>query len=474
MWVRDSLSSFEAAQCPGGSYRFARKAWSKMHIDDRKEWIHNIQEGKLFSCKPPSLSDLQSMQAGRKVRSVPFNEGPVKEKSDKTDNAKNGTRGGMLTWHGRWGHDIDEVKDIMAMRAPPHIMVERIQKNVFYKELWQSFKEFVKTVMRRDGWPEFSLKMEVSLHRRQSENIVHFHACMTEHTGYHIKHENKYWEFAGAVPHFVPLQAKGPRQAEKAKFRLHYYVQAPKIGTVFVATNLTLDGVIDATLIYQLWRQRKMLGCVARAQIQYQRCPSAKTWLEYIEFHENREQAAREEALRQVLALSLPLSRFKDLPVVKDWMCLYIDHWGKATRFKFLVLNGPSQMGKTRFAESLWGQQMTLVTSCQGVRSPNLKNFQRARHRCIVFDEASSAMVVNNKQLFQAGLDLCQLGQSQCNQHSYTTWLYAIPLIISTNDWLRDITDEGEKHWLEANSVLVEVTEPLFFQNQRAICDGDV
>ena len=92
--------------------------------------------------------------------------------------------------------------------------------------------------------------------------------------------------------------------------------------------------------------------------------------------------------------------------------------------------------------------------------------------RCIVYDEASHDMVVANKQVFQAGLDEVMLGQSACNEHAYSAWLYAVPMVVSTNNWLLGATEE-EVSWLQKNLIVVDVTEPMWWEeNILALVDG--
>ena len=122
-----------------------------------------------------------------------------------------------------------------------------------------------------------------------------------------------------------------------------------------------------------------------------------------------------------------------------------------------------------RVTRHISGAKCTHSSSCQD--EPNLKDFSRAI-RCIVYDEASHDMVVANKQVFQAGLDEVMLGQSACNEHAYSAWLYAVPMVVSTNNWLLGATEE-EVSWLQKNSIVVDVTEPMWWEeNILALVDG--
>ena len=117
--------------------------------------------------------------------------------------------------------------------------------------------------------------------------------------------------------------------------------------------------------------------------------------------------------------------------------------------------------GKTRYAVNLFGSSRTLVMPCQGVTAPDLRTFSRSEHKAIVMDEADYQMVIGNKALFQSGLEQVSLGQSTCNAHVFQVWLYAVPLIVSCNEWMEG-ADANERAWLDKNSVVVNVTEPLW------------
>lgn len=187
----------------------------------------------------------------------------------------------------------------------------------------------------------------------------------------------------------------------------------------------------------------------------------ARGYVNEVEMHMAWQAEKRDASMRALVVSLIPLKPSRVVPEVLNWMQSFQEQWGKSTRFPFLVLDGPSQFGKTMFAKSLFGPERTLVLSCQGVAQPNVKGFDRGKHAAIVMDEADHLMVFNNKQLFQSGLDAIMLAQSTCQGHAYSVWLYAVPIIVSTNDWRRTATPE-QKAWLDANSVVVAVQEPLW------------
>ena len=69
-----------------------------------------------------------------------------------------------------------------------------------------------------------------------------------------------------------------------------------------------------------------------------------------------------------------------------------------------LVLRGEFMLGRSSFANSLFGKENTLLVKCQRSESelPSLRDFDESKHCCIVFEESVHIQVFNCKDLFQA------------------------------------------------------------------------
>ena len=98
---------------------------------------------------------------------------------------------------------------------------------------------------------------------------------------------------------------------------------------------------------------------------------------------------------RKLIALSA--KDFKPWPSqVKEWMLQY---QVPQERYKLLVLHGPSCTGKSKMARNLYGEDDTLVVDCQHADHPDLRSFERGKHKAILLDEVSSpAFIVANKK----------------------------------------------------------------------------
>ncbi len=170
-----------------------------------------------------------------------------------------------------------------------------------------------------------------------------------------------------------------------------------------------------------------------------------------------------EHHLAAVAVIATALMPFLTIPEVEEWRRQYADPaFEHITRFKFLVLEGESRWGKTRFACALFGILLTYVCQCQGVKQPHLSRYDRRRHKAIVLDEPSAELVENCKAFLQAGVDGCELYQSPTQR--FTRWfcVYKVPIIICTNQWFTPDMDPSLVRWIKENSVHYYVNDYLY------------
>ena len=78
-----------------------------------------------------------------------------------------------------------------------------------------------------------------------------------------------------------------------------------------------------------------------------------------------------------------------------------------------MVLDGPSRIGKTAYAMSLFGKAAALEVNCMGETNPQLQSFRHYTHKCVLLDEAASELVLLNRKLFQAPNSMVQFGAEQ-------------------------------------------------------------
>ena len=103
----------------------------------------------------------------------------------------------------------------------------------------------------------------------------------------------------------------------------------------------------------------------------------------------------------------------------------------------------------------------------KGVEDPPLRAFSRVKHRLILFDEASTYMVLKNKRLFQAPNTPVIVGSSPTNALAYSVYLGDTLLVVSSNEWERELSamPDIQRDWLVGNMVFVSVQEKLYLEN---------
>lgn len=236
---------------------------------------------------------------------------------------------------------------------------------------------------------------------------------------------------------------------------------------VFARVHTSLeDFMVDPRNILLLWRARKLSHAQAIEQLHLCRGFNTKggvAEVEYIMAWEKR-QAAEKERKRLTQMLSTSMRPFITHDVVEKWKQQYMpSSYGNIRRFELLLLRGPSRMGKTCYAESLFGEEFTLVVQCQGLDGdlPSLREFDRDVHRCIVFDEIEQSQVLKNKALFQAGKNIVDLAQSRCGGFRYSIWPYQIAMICCSNKFAMSVEegleDPEDENWLRGNVRIAEL-----------------
>ena len=208
-----------------------------------------------------------------------------------------------------------------------------------------------------------------------------------------------------------------------------YYVQAPKVGHLFhTGTKMAYeDYPVSAEWVWNVLQSKKMDEEVGRTElVKRSKCltrhlPNLDRLIQESVALDLKAEISREEKI-----LERVRTPFKQIPEVT---ALVQDLQVPRERWTFLVLDGPSHMGKTMFVMSLFGKHKTLEINCAGEADPALHEFKHQVHRCILFDEAEPEMVNKYRKLFQAPSARGELSRSigalvsSCAQLSHLSWM---------------------------------------------------
>ena len=243
-----------------------------------------------------------------------------------------------------------------------------------------------------------------------------------------------------------------------------WYLQGPKVSTVYVkGTHQPFDDYpVNPLWIFRALQGEKTLFVPAREAMM--RIPAGLPRnLEALDRWQRERcqrlvMAAVEERSRAVRASARPFRRF---PVVELWKAQYEQ---TLDRYRFLVLEGPSRMGKTAFVYSLVESACCYEMNLSGGANPDLREYDANVHRLLFFDECTPQQTVANKKLFQAGVRLVSLNTSATNMYAIKVYVGGKMMVCASNDWsaqLRRMPKE-DADWVVANSYVLHVTAPMW------------
>jgi hypothetical protein len=272
-------------------------------------------------------------------------------------------------------------------------------------------------------------------------------------------------EFQGVLPDRGLLSAQGRGRSKAASVAAgHYYVAGPKVGQVFMAC--THEAFRHYT-VNPMWIANNVQSgkfSVADARKQFVLCGKnlahnlANLSLQEREMASIALQDRKDHVWAELRRLVRPSKTYPD---VDRWL------WKQThIRFRqpFLVLEGPSCLGKTQFAMSLVAPGKGLEVNCCACPEPDLRSFRSMTHELILFDEASPELVLRQHKLFQAPAVDVTLGASTTNCHAYTVWVHSVKMVVASNTWNTDadVCKPLDRAWLRENSVVLTVREPMW------------
>ena len=134
-------------------------------------------------------------------------------------------------------------------------------------------------------------------------------------------------------------------------------------------------------------------------------------------------------------------------------------------RYKFLVLSGPSRVGKTVYAQSLCPDQLpTLEMNCAAGTEPDMRAYRLSKHGLLIFDEIEADAVASQRKLFQAQSVPVQLGCIAANSHSYEVFVWRKRMVLCSNNWDSSLSQlqAADQEWIHANSIVLHVASPMW------------
>ena len=400
------------------------------------------------------LRDMEGMQGDLVAELSPFCQ----------KDARQGTF--LFTWQGPWGIMNSDDAPLIPERDPDKV-AQHVSTSAWGAGLVQQVRGFVddrvgQLVAREWGW---SLEVCTRTLKDTGEIRVHLHmwinfgACNLSARARVVPRD---FRFMGAAPHRSPWH--GRCHGGSNVYGGLFYVQAAKIGVVAQDGNreMHVDYAVLPQWVFSLYVARKMLAPVAR-ELLIRGGLSARAYVGELDFVEENKRAAEHRAEQVALLDQLRGQErpYRVVPEVTQWLSEFEE---LRDRYRFLVLDGPSRTGKSRFATGLVGIGRALVVDCHNAPEPNLRSFRRGEHDLVLFDECPASLVASCRKVFQSSIQPAGLGASATNQYAYSAWLHRVKLVVASNSFAEGMStlSRSDQDWLRHNMVYVRVDSPLF------------
>lgn len=448
--------------------------WGRLDVGEKAQWLLAASNGRSVFPVPAD-----TMDSGPTIRL------PVGCTRSMVDEHQRYC-GMLLTWHGQWGFSDANVQQVVESFAGVEETLSAVLSELpYYQSLGKEFFAFCLQALPKCGLSQLSVSVEHCT-KGNSPERVHLHAYMS---GGRVRLHAQLFELLEfqevAVCHvaFCGYAQKGDKSGEnfakegnKQKWwstgrsaEGHYYLQFQKVGSLYRDTNYKKfeDFAVPARWIMNQYKQRKMAASTALSELVECRDRVRGSFAELeFQIQKQSEKMITEMEMKAKEEYQKHMRPFMSIPgSVMQWMQQYNACSVQTKKFRFmpLVLDGETRFGKSSWAMSFFGVANTLVVNCQNITHPNLLPWKQNpfKYKAILFDEGSWPLIFENKMLFQAGINSVDLGQSQTNINAYKVFVRGVPMIVTSNQFWKDVSDEARRY-LSQNIVYYEVTKPCY------------
>ena len=380
------------------------------------------------------------------------------------------TKGVLLTWmFPRSSADVSSVVDDEEPTALREL-VRRLRLLASVQTLWKEFQQHAQSCLRLSGGQDVAVCLEVCPDTWETKGGVqlHGHAFLKASTGELRAKNLSTFEFQATKPHLSQtvggVLCSSTSRTSWAGF--FYCCILEKSGTLFSeASKLPFKGfLVQPNWILNLVQSRKLEIDIARTLLV--QCVNASRHVKELEAHERH---LEEEAVQKAQAEAYRLlgATLKQQKTYEEADAFVKQFAAPAHRYKFLVLSGPSRVGKTAFARSLCTSGFeTLEVNCASGAEPDLRAYRLSKHDLILFDEIQAQQVADQRKLFQAQSAPVQLGCSATNCHSYEVFVWRKKMVLASNNWFSSLAaaSDADRAWIVANSIVLVIDQPMWIE----------
>ena len=387
------------------------------------------------------------------------------------DTKRNLGKSVMMTFNGDWGlRSNDAWIDTTGMTQ--NAAIAKLRDDIDVRTLWDDFLIFAGQVQEQFMANDRSCCLELSTSTFATDHIarVHFHLWIRSNQKLFLR-KSEALKFRDVRGENAACFGGVMKSTRNTSFQGALYCSSLKIGSIFsFSTREMFSGyLVQPTWLLNLLQADKISIADARRAI-LRTCQNVQKHLQDIDVIEQERSREQVEAIQRAAQQALSVRRrpFITIPLVERWREQYSNH---EFRYRFLVLDGPSRLGKTQFGLSLTPSNCEyLELNCAGGGPIDFRSFKFGRHGLILFDEAEPQQILAQRKAFQAGPGDVQMGQSATSIFCYTVVLYQVRMVVSSNRWelMLSTLNKADHDWIVENSYFVKVTETLFLPEDKS------
>jgi len=425
---------------------------SRLTKEDKTQVLHHwITQGAGLQ-EPLFVLQWARVNMGVRIQSAPGKGGGIRLRSKQV----------LVTCQGDWG--LLEVPADLSLSPDPELVTNQVKQMAAAAKVWRDVQGEALRLITRLGADDYAVCLELCASSWRAHQVLrlHAHVAAASLRPMTMYLESRKLRFLGSPAHITSEDCS--RRKRAVGWQTFYYVCAPKIGSLWswASKQPFVDYQVSCEWIWSLLQSRKISLQQARDEMVRQtKCltrhlPNVdRVRSELVALQLKDTIAKKEEEFQK---------HRKPFRTIKAVDALVADLRVARERRRFLVLDGPSRLGKTQYAMSLFGREHTLEVNAACEESPNLAGFDHTKHKAVLLDEAPPEMVLRNRKMFQCPNAMVQLAQSKTSCHSYEVYLNDTLLIICSNSWSISVSQSPavEASWIIANQVLVTITEPMW------------
>lgn len=378
----------------------------------------------------------------------------------------------LFTWNGDFG--LIDSTYMQGLLKKPTLLLGVLKKRPDVKDICHDLHELAVNLLGHYHLAHASCSLELCTQTLEDERLIRLHAhMMLQHQyGQTISCKTSApFLFRGCIPNksIASLgHAIGTNSCHKASVG-HYYLLMPKIGKVWCWGSLApfKDFRVNPDHVMAFVQSGKMTIEDAMSEL-LKTYKDAEKHIGTLEFCKRKLAMVATEQRISDRVKQLARTRFprRRIPIVDD---VFLPHMAQVLdRHRFLVLDGPSQVGKTTFCKLLSQHPDGYVEiDCSGLTvAPNLHVL--THHTDVIcFDECPPSYVAKYRKLFQGPEKAVNLGDTQSSRFSYSADLWGIKMVVCSNNWmgkLEAMEDVTAREWIVRNSFYHYCDQPLWVE----------